>query len=179
MFPASTALTIAATAVAATSVVGTSTAPASRIYAAAQNTCLDTSTTDPAHYFLDTYGHPCDGAASQSFSFRAVSGAPAHTYEIISVATGQCMTKFRGAIRQSACAGSVPPDPAAWEWTLQPVGTVGNQYLIELTSTLTGGLQPTCVQVRPQPPGYPGLLFEYSSCDTADSGQIMTLASGL
>lgn len=154
-------------------------APVSRIYAAAQNTCLDTSTTDPAHYFLDTYGHTCDGATSQLFGFTAIAGAPAHTYEITSVASGQCMTKYRGAIRQSACAGAVPPDPAAWEWTLEPVGSSGNQYQIALSDTLTGAYQPTCVQVRPKPSGYPGPLFEYAACDATDPAQILTLVTGL
>jgi hypothetical protein len=154
-------------------------APVSRIYSAVQNTCLDTSTTDPAAYFLDTYGHPCDNSASQEFTFKSIAGAPARTYEIVSLATGQCMTKYRGAIRQSSCGGAVPPDPASYEWTLEPVGTSGHQYQIALTVTLNGTAQPTCVQVNPQPPGYPGPLFNFAVCNASNAAQVLTLASGL
>jgi hypothetical protein len=175
--PATAAAAVAAAGaiVAPQTAVAATTAPVSTIYSAALNTCLDTSTTDPSHYFLDTYGHPCDGAVSQDFAFHAQSSGPAGTYEITSQATGQCIVKYRQALRQAACTGTVPPDSSSNEWTLQPVGTTGHDYRFVLTSTV-GSAYPACIQVNPAPGGYPGPLFNTTYCST-NSAQVLTLST--
>jgi hypothetical protein len=175
LFMAATAVAAAGTIVTPQTAVAASTAPISSIYSAAQNTCLDTSTTDPSHYFLDTYGHPCNGSTAQAFAFHAISTAPAGTYEITSQATGQCVVPYRSALRQTACSAAVPPDSVNDEWTLQPVGTTGNQYRFVLTYTL-GNPTPACIQVNPQPNGYPGPLFNLAYCSSS-TAQILTLST--
>lgn len=147
-------------------------APVSSIYSATQNTCLDTSTTDPQHYFLDTYGHPCDGASSQAYAFQAVAGSPGR-YAILSQATGQCLTKYRQGIRQTPCTGG-QPEPL---WTIQPVGTSGNQYQIVIPNT-AGGTTNDCVRVLPAPSGWPGPLFELQACNS-DPSELLTIHATL
>jgi hypothetical protein len=175
LFLAATAVAAAGAIVTPQTAVAASTAPISSIYSAAQNTCLDTSTTDPSHYFLDTYGHPCNGSTAQAFAFHAMSTGPAGTYEVTSQATGQCVVPYRSALRQAACSGAVPPDSVNDEWTLQPVGTTGNQYRFVLTYTL-GNPTPACIQVNPQPNGYPGPLFNLAYCSSS-TAQILTLST--
>lgn len=170
------AVLIAGTGLMAMTPAAGASAPVSRIYSAAQRTCLDVSTTDPGHYFLDTYGHSCDGAASQSFTFTALSGTPVGTYEITSRSTGECLDKYRSAIRQESCIGSVPPDYTNAEWTLQRDGTSGHRYLFVWTPSV-GTSSPECVQVYPKPNGYPGPLFDLTECDTSQPDQIITLTT--
>ncbi|MDH6121366.1 hypothetical protein [Kitasatospora sp. GAS204B] len=142
-------------------------APISTIYSAAQNTCLDTSTTDPAHYFLDTYGHACNGSTTQNFAFQAVTGTTA-TYQIVSQANGLCIEKYRLGVRQAACSSYT-------EWTLHPVGTGGNRYQFVAPGT-SGYPTADCIQVYPTPNGYPGPLFDLAGCSSAP-GQILTLST--
>lgn len=172
---AATVLTVATGLMTMVPAVG-ATPPVSRIYSASQHTCLDVSTTDPGHYFLDTYGHSCDGATSQSFAFHALSGTPAGTFEITSQSTGMCLDKYRYGIRQESCTGSVPPDYTNAEWTLQRVGTSGHRYMIVWTPTV-GTSYPECVQVYPKPNGYPGPLFNLTNCNTSQPDQTITLAT--
>lgn len=169
------ALTLATGLVGATPAAAVS-APVTRIYSAAQHTCLDVATTDPGHYFLDTYGHSCDGHTSRAFAFHALAGAPADTFEITSQSTGQCLDKYRSAIRQEACTGSVPPDYTNVEWTLQRVGTTGHRYLFVWSPTV-GTASPECVQVYPTPNGYPGPLFNLTSCNAAQADQVIALTT--
>ncbi len=149
-------------------------APVSRIYSAAQNTCLDVSTT--GGYFVYVYGNPCTGSAAQAFAFHAVAGAPAGTYEITSRSTGQCLAQYRFGVRQQSCAGSVPPDPTNVEWTLQRVGTSGYRYKFVVTSTL-GTVSPRCVEVDPQAGGYPGPTFNLTACATGVAAQVLSLTT--
>lgn len=147
-----------------------SAAPVSSIYSAAQNACLDVSTTDPAHYFLDTYGAACNGSTVQGFAFRSVSGAAANTYHIVSKATGRCMVKYRQGIRQGACSSDAG-------WAFQRIGTTGSSYNILLPSTV-GSAYPGCIQVNPKPNGYPGAIFTEVLCNSAPS-QVLTLTNTL
>lgn len=148
------------------------TAPVSSIRSDALNTCLDVSTTNPGQYFLDTYGHSCNGSENQAFAFQQVSTGPANSFQITSRANGQCMDKYRTAIRQESCAGPIPPS----QWTLQRVGTTGYRYQFVVTSTV--GLSPqACVQVIPAPGGYPGPIFKIVSCNAGDATQILTLTT--
>ena len=146
-------------------------APVSSIRSPAQQTCLDVSTT--SGLFADTYGHACDGAASQAFAFHALSTGPANTYEITSRSSGQCLDQYRSGIRQEACTGSVPPDPANVEWTLEQVGTTGHRYNFVVTDTV-GTPSPRCVTVSPRPNGYPGPLFDLAACN-GDPSQVLAL----
>ncbi|MDH6108057.1 hypothetical protein P3T36_007465 [Kitasatospora sp. MAP12-15] len=140
-------------------------APISTIYSAAQNTCLDTSTTDPSHYFLDTYGHTCNESTTQNFAFQAVSGTSS-TYQIVSQANGLCIGKYRLGVRQAACSGYT-------EWTLHPVGTSGNRYQFVAGTSYPGA---DCIQVSPTPNGYPGPLFDLAGC-SSNPAQILTLGT--
>ena len=149
-------------------------APVSRIYSAAQTTCLDVATTDPSAGFLDTYGHACNGSTTQAFAFHALSTGPAATYEITSQSTGKCLDQYRSGIRQESCTGSVPPDTTNVEWTLQRVGTTGHRYHMLVTTTV-GTSSPRCVQVYPTPNGYPGPLFDLTACATNQPAQVLTL----
>ncbi|QMU74727.1 hypothetical protein GXW83_01965 [Streptacidiphilus sp. PB12-B1b] len=139
-------------------------APIATIYSAAQNSCLNTSTTDPAHYFLDTYGHPCDGSTAQHFAFQGVSGATA-TYQIVSQANGLCLAKYRLGVRQEACSSSTA-------WTLQQVDTNADQYQFVAAGTSNAD----CIQVYPTPSGYPGPLFDLAACASIPA-QILTLST--
>ena len=170
------ALAVAAIGLLAPSAAATPAAPISSIRSVAQNTCLDVSTTNPARYFLDTYGHACNGSAAQAFSFHPLTAGPPDTFEITSQATGQCLDQYRRGIRQEACIGAVPPDYTNAEWTLQQVGTTGHRYLFIETTTF-GSTSPTCVQTYPTPNGYPGPLFDLTACDASQSAQIFTLGS--
>ncbi|MDH6108230.1 hypothetical protein P3T36_004305 [Kitasatospora sp. MAP12-15] len=169
----SKSLLLAATAAAAAGAIAVpqtaaaQTAPISTIYSAAQNTCLDTSTTDPGQYFLDTYGHPCSGNTTQNFAFQAVAGTPA-TYQIVSQANGLCIGKLRWGVRQAACSSYT-------EWTLHPVGAGGNQYQFAAPSTYAYP-NADCIQVSPTPNGYPGPLFDLAGC-SSDPAQILTLGT--
>ncbi len=172
------AVATAAPALAAGSSASAATATAgrtSRIASTAVHTCLDTSTTDPAHSFLDTYGRPCSGTASQSFTFTAVVGAPAGTFQVGTSTAGQCVVKYRFGLRQAACPAT--PSASYDEWTLQPVGTTGHDYRLLLTSTVVSST-PGCVQVDPKPAGYPGTLFSVHAC-TGAANQVLTMAARL
>lgn len=142
--------------------------PLSSIYSATQNVCLDLTTTDPAHGFLDTYGAVCNGSKAQTFAFQAVSTGPPNTFHISSQSTGQCMIRYREAIRQGACSS----DPG---WTFQRVGTTGHQYTLSPPSTV-GTSYPRCVEVDPKPNGYPGPTFTAVLCTSAAS-QVLTLTT--
>jgi len=172
VFGAATGVAALSVMVAPQTAAAAAAAPVSSIYSATQNTCLDTSTTDPQHYFLDTYGHPCDGASSQAYAFQAVAGSPGG-YTIVSQATGQCLRMYRQAIRQTPCT-SGQPGPV---WTIQPVGTSGNQYQIIVLNS-AGGTTNDCVQVFPAPSGYPGPLFELKAC-SSDPSEILTIDATL
>ncbi|MBS2546411.1 RICIN domain-containing protein [Catenulispora sp. NL8] len=155
---------IAAPQTAAAQTAAPQAAPISTIYSAAQNTCLDTSTTDPGHYFLDTYGHPCNGSTAQNFAFQAVSGMPG-AYQIVSQANGLCLAKYRLGVRQEACIGSPT-------WIPQRVGTSGSRYQF----IASGTSNTDCIQVYPQPNGYPGPLFDLAACSSTPA-QILTLST--
>ncbi len=70
----------------------------------------------------------------------------------------------------------MPPDPTNVEWTLQQVGTSGYQYKFVVTSTL-GTTSPRCVEVDPQPNGYPGPTFNLTACATGVAGQVLSLTT--
>lgn len=168
---AAAAVTTAAPALAAGSTVRSATAPlTSRIASSAVHSCLDTSTTDPAHYFLDIYGRACKGTPSQTFTFTPVVGAAAGTYRIGTNTSGQCVVKYRFGLRQAGCLAT--PNPVYDEWTLQPVGTTGHDYRMTVASGAG------CAQVDPKPQGYPGALFTVHAC-TGAANQVLTLAAGL
>lgn len=142
--------------------------PVSRIYSTTRGTCLDVSTTDPAHFFLDTYGAACNGSAAQSFAFRPVPTGPPSTFHIVSTSTNQCMTKYRQGIRQGARSTDAG-------WTFRRVGTTGHSYRVLAPSTI-GTAYPGCVQVDPRPAGYPGTIFTEVAC-SPEASQILTLTA--
>lgn len=142
----------------------------STIYSPTQNACLDVTTT--SGYFLDIYGHTCDGATSQQFLFNAAPGQPANTYEIISRSTGECLIKYRLGIRQQACNANPNFPPY---WTLLPTDTSGIHDQLAVLSSTGGGSD--CVQPAATPPGYPGPLFDLTGCST-NPAQTLTF-SGL
>ncbi len=176
------ALTAAAVATAAPPVLAASpSAPAaatasvrSRIASKAVHSCLDTSTTDPAHYFLDIYGRACKGTKPQSFTFTPVAGAAAGTYQIGTNTSGQCVVKYRFGLRQAACLAT--PNPSYDEWTLQPVGATGHDYRMTIASGVASGSG--CAQAEPKPNGYPGAVFTVTACTDA-ANQVFTMAAGL
>jgi hypothetical protein len=173
---AAPALAAGPPATAASTTTASGAAPrASRIASTVVHTCLDVSTTDPAHSFLDIYGNPCNGSAPQSFTFRPVAGAPAGTYQIGTSSPGSCVVKYRFGLRSATC--STTPNPAYDEWTLQPVGTSGHDYRMLVTSTV-GSTYPGCVIVAPRPNGYPGPLFTVHICSGA-ADEVLRLAAGL
>lgn len=139
------------------------TAPSSSIYSATQNACLNLASTNPANSFLDAYGAACNGSAAQEFTFQAVSTGPQDTFHIISQATGQCMVRYRFGIRPDACSLDAG-------WTFQRVGTTGHRYNILAPSTAL------CIQVNPQPRGYPGAVFTKAPCNSSAS-QILSLTT--
>lgn len=159
-------------ALAVTGMISTSaraaTDPVSRIYSPAQNACLDTSTTDPARYFLDTYGAACNGSAPQKFSFRPVATAVPNTFHVISGSSGQCMVAYRQGIRQGACSTDVG-------WTFRQIGTTGHRYHVLVPSTVASAY-PGCIQVNARPSGYPGAIFTEVLC-TSSASQVLTLTT--
>ena len=137
-------------------------------------TCLDPSVSPDPYDTLA--GAPCSGSAAQSFSFDALPGGPAHTYEIINQVDGLCLDQYRFGVEQESCTtGSSRPSNVSW--TLQLDGTSARKYQIFVTPTV-GTSSPRCLQVNPQASGQPGPLFVLSACSSSRA-QLFTLTGGL
>ena len=148
--------------------------PRSSIRSEALQTCLDPSVTPDRH---DTFaGAPCSGAPTQQFVYKALAGAPAHTYEIVDETSGLCLDQYRLGVQQEACTTGASR-PSNVNWTVQHTSSAPTFYQLTVTSTLATP-SPRCLQVNPQGNGQPGPLFSLDECSSLTQ-QVFTLVAGL